>query len=416
MFLMSMFLIWSFDKVSLVFTLIFIFIETIVIITLIKIASICKIKNYIGMASGFVKNLISAADGVSYYSAERLVAEKFDSGVGKANEIASEFIERSVWRSFFCLALLFCVILVAYIIQEDYWTIPPAQHSPIFCLALALYAAFLMSVAKYKETKPAAHDYLEQYVNEEQDYLSLKVLTDENLFVAFHGVYFRSLEESPKKPAIQNLTFSVLPGEFLSITGENVSASCDIFNLLLKYLAPQSGNIYISGTSIKNIKTDSLRKEIGMFRQNFGIIDGTVHDNISVASEDKNAIVEIAKRLDLVGELGVYVFDDSNIINVPQSILFKIQIARIGIRQPSLILIESPPFFEDRNAELIFMEFVESIAQRKTVIISTTCLKFIIYSDKTIYLGRDDEAISGTHASLAKNRDYQQYISTLGRM
>jgi ABC-type multidrug transport system fused ATPase/permease subunit len=416
MFGASIFLLWTTDERELAYIAIFILLESIIIITFTKIINICKMKWCADIVGGFLKKLISASNGVSYYSAESFVFERFDKAIGGATNFTNAIIEKSVWKSFFRLALLFCIILTAYIMQEDYWTVQYVPPGSLFCTSIVLYAAFLLSLLKCAELKPAAYDTLRQYANDAQDDSSLKELTSENMFVAFHGVYFRDIEESNNTTQIQNLTFSILPGEFVSITGENFVASSNLFNLLLKYLSPQSGNIYISGTPIKNIKTDSLRKEIGVFRQDFGIVDGTVYDNIRMAAEEEKTVIDIAERFDLVDDLGTHIFGDGNTMNVPQSTLFKIQAARIASRQPSILLIESPPFFEDRNTEQLFMDFVEDMAQKKTIVISTNCLKFIIYSDKTIYLGEDGESVFGTHASLANNKNYQSYINKLKMM
>jgi ABC-type multidrug transport system fused ATPase/permease subunit len=412
LFCTDVFLIWLADNCELLYTIVFLSIETIVVVALIKIAGFCRVREYEGVANDFTKNLIAASRGIVYYSGERLVFEKFDKATDELSSLTNNLIEKTVWKSFFYLALLFCVLLIVYVIQEDYWSVCSVTSGPAFCASLVFYMIFLISLAKYVRIKEVPLESLEPYVKEEQDCSSLKDLSSDNLFIAFHGVYFKTLEEPTAHSAINDLTFSILPGEFLSITGEGMSASSHIFDMLLKYFSPQSGNIYISGTPIKNIKTDSLRTAIGIFKQDFGIIDGTVYDNLSILAKDDKTITDVAEKVGLIDDLGRHVFGNGKTIDVSQATLFKIQAARIAIRQPMILLIESPVFFESEDTEQMFTEFVEYMAHRKTVIMSTVCLKFIIYADKTIYFGRNG-AIFGAHASLAKDENYQKYIRGL---
>ncbi|MDR0630939.1 MAG: ABC transporter ATP-binding protein/permease [Holosporales bacterium] len=409
LFLGIIFLIYLVDIKKLSNLTIAILIDTVTIITCLKIINTLHIKKYKIIIDNFIKRLIPASKGVKYYSSEQFVFEKLDEKIKGILDIMKTSIEKSAWNGFICLALLFCFCLAAYIFKEDYLKIPFDQLDSLLCLTLFIYSIFLTSLMKYFKTNYTQLNLLKPYGIENYDESDHKDLPDNNLFIAFHGVYFQDFFDSKNTSYLNNSTFSILPGEFVTITGENANLSSYIFDLLLKYITPQSGNVYIAGLPINHIKTKTLRNVIGFFKQDFGLIDGTVYDNLRLLTEDHKIILDIAEKLDLYDELEQQVLGGK----INQATLFKIQVARISIQQPKILLIESPKYFENTDNEQMFIDFVEYIAQKKTVIIATQYLKFIIYSDKIIYFKKNCEEVCGTHATLAKDLDYQKYIKDL---
>jgi ABC-type multidrug transport system fused ATPase/permease subunit len=62
-----------------------------------------------------------------------------------------------------------------------------------------------------------------------------KKLPDDRIFIAFHGVYFQDPTKISDVPLLNDISFSALPGEQISITGENLFKGTHIFELILKY-------------------------------------------------------------------------------------------------------------------------------------------------------------------------------------
>ncbi|MDR3224399.1 MAG: ABC transporter ATP-binding protein/permease [Holosporales bacterium] len=244
------------------------------------------------------------------------------------------------------------------------------------------------------------------YSNEQ----TLKQLDTDNLFLTFHGIYFQDPAKLSDRPVFEDLSFAVLPGEFVAITGENLKDGHYIFDLVLRFHKPQSGKIYIAGSHIENIRINSIRSAIGIFNEDFGLIDGTIFDNIAMLIGDYAKIQNVAYNVGLEAFLDRELFDADGDVAIPQEILFRLQMARIAIRRPKIVLIEEPAFFESEENEQIFFDIVKHMAKRKTVIVITGKPMLAINSDKILYLGIK-KTIFGSHAELSSDPDYQQFIA-----
>jgi ABC-type multidrug transport system fused ATPase/permease subunit len=280
---------------------------------------------------------------------------------------------------------------------------------PYFC-CIFLFTMFLVSILRYVKIKEVKFIGVSSYklddLSEPQKLLNLD---NENLFLAFHNVYFQDPTELSDKPVLNNISFSVLPGEFVSITGELACEGSYIFELILKYYVPQAGKIYLSGQPLNDLGIRDVRSLIGIFKENFGIIQGTVYDNLAMLTDNEREILTVTNNIGLSEEINKLLFDENGNLDVRQDVLFRIQAARISIQKPKLMLIETPPFFESDFTKNMFYDFVEHISKRNTVIMITNEPKTTIYSNKILYMGIG-KFLFGSHAELAKDFDYQNYI------
>lgn len=390
------------------------FIGTIIIITAVKLIKICDIRQYNIKFDENIKNIISSSRGIQYYSAYNFVTDNLESEQKLLKNLTKKLLSKIIWRSFFYVSCLFCFICIIYALKEDYIAnnlLDISGNSTLFFSCVFFYIMFLVSILRYIKIRNIKLDSLEKYKIENFTDSKNKKLSDENLFIALHEIYFQNPTEFSDSPILDGISFSVLPGEFIAITGENFKNSRYIFDLILKYYKPQSGNIYISGSDIKGIETESLRSLIGIFKEDFGLIKGTVHDNLRLLTENERQINAVSEKVELYDEeLNLEIFNSDGNIQIPQEILFRIQMARISIQKPRILLIESPDGFESEREMHMFNNLVEHMSQRKTVIISTTNPEFIIYSDKTLYMLENGKSLFGTHAELSKNQTYQRYI------
>ena len=109
---------------------------------------------------------------------------------------------------------------------------------------------------------------------------------------------------------LDDVTFTVNPGEFVCITGKSGVGKTTLGRLLIRDLSPTKGIIKVDGeelTKIKNRDIPRLRRKIGFVFQDYKIIpDKTVAENITYALEiagiDRKKIPSrIQKLLDIVG-------------------------------------------------------------------------------------------------------------------
>ena len=147
--------------------------------------------------------------------------------------------------------------------------------------------------------------------------------------------------------AVNDISFSVQKGEFVSIIGSSGSGKSTLLNMIGGLDTPTSGNVYILGKDITSMSEEELtlfrRKNIGFIFQNYNLIGNlTVLENITLPIElDGNEIPydfinEILHVLKLEDKKNIY----PNKLSGGQQ--QRVAIARALATRPSIILADEP--------------------------------------------------------------------------
>lgn len=115
--------------------------------------------------------------------------------------------------------------------------------------------------------------------------------------VAFKDVTFRY---GNRKPVLRNISFTIPKGQKVALVGSSGSGKSTIAKLLLKYYAPEEGEITIDGVDIQEYTTDSLRRAISYVPQTIELFSKSIYDNIRVSrmTASLEEIKEAAKAAD----------------------------------------------------------------------------------------------------------------------
>ena len=89
-----------------------------------------------------------------------------------------------------------------------------------------------------------------------------------------------------KRPAVADLTFTVLPGQTVALVGATGAGKSTALALLHRVFDPQSGVIKIDGMDIKGITLSGLRRNIGVVFQEVLLFNRSVAENLRVGKPD----------------------------------------------------------------------------------------------------------------------------------
>lgn len=89
-----------------------------------------------------------------------------------------------------------------------------------------------------------------------------------------------------KRPAIEDLSFTALPGDTIALVGATGAGKSTAIALLHRAFDPQSGVIKVDGMDIRGITLASLRRNIGVVFQEALLFDRSIADNLRVGKPD----------------------------------------------------------------------------------------------------------------------------------
>ena len=180
------------------------------------------------------------------------------------------------------------------------------------------------------------------------------------------------------KKILDDVTFTIEPGEIVGIVGTTGSGKSTLINLLMRFYDGYSGEILVDGHNIKNFELSAYRDRIGFVQQEPMMFSDTIYNNIVYsnpaatveqvihAADVANAHGFIARQPDaydtVLGERGVGVSGGEK---------QRISIARAVLKDPSIMIFDEATAAVDSETEHLIQEAIDRlIAGRTTLMIA----------------------------------------------
>ncbi len=228
--------------------------------------------------------------------------------------------------------------------------------------------------------------------------------------VTFENVSFRYGPDEPE--VLRDVSFTVEPGEVVALVGRSGAGKSTLVDLIPRFYDPTSGNISIDGIDIRDVKLDTLRRQIGIVPQETWLFAGPLRDNIAYGNrEATDAEVQSAahaanayfvegmeKKFDtIVGERGIRLSGGER---------QRIAIARAILMNPRLLILDEATSSLDASSEALVQEALDKLMQGRTTIVIAHRLSTIINADRILAM-QDGRIIEmGSHAELIARNGY----------
>jgi ATP-binding cassette subfamily B protein len=210
-----------------------------------------------------------------------------------------------------------------------------------------------------------------------------------------------------EKDILNNISFTVQPGQQVAIVGASGSGKSTLLSLILRLYDPEAGRILIDGQNIREYTLNSLRQQISVVLQDSVLFAVSVRENIAYGKLGcSHQEVEKAAKLANAHEF---------IMNLPQgydTILGdrggtlsggqrqRIAIARAAIRQAPIVILDEPTTGLDKKSEYIVNSALSKLTKGRTTFIISHNLKAVENADIILYVEGGSILEQGTHAEL----------------
>ncbi len=223
-----------------------------------------------------------------------------------------------------------------------------------------------------------------------------------DLHIEFDHVFF---SYAKRKNDIENISFSLHPGETLGIIGPTGSGKSTLLRLLLRLYDPDAGIIRIGGRDVRSIPPEELHAMFGAVFQNDFLHAGTLGDNIDFGRHlDTEQLVRAAKaaQADFIfsGKEGFQANMASRGANFSGGQKQRVLLARALANHPKILLLDDSSSALDYKTDAALRRALAKEFPRSTKIIVAQRISSIRHADHILVLEERHTVGYGTHETL----------------
>ncbi len=226
--------------------------------------------------------------------------------------------------------------------------------------------------------------------------------------VEFSHVHFRY--QGAEADALDDITFTALPGQTTAIIGSTGSGKSTIASLLLRFYDVSSGQILVGGADIRAVKQKELRSKIGYVPQKGALLSGTIASNIAYGRKEASetevaAAARVAQATDFILEkpegYGSEIAQGG--ANVSGGQKQRLSIARALAKNPEILIFDDSFSALDFKTEVALRKALKEHAGDSTLIVVAQRVSTILQAEQIIVLDEGRIVGLGTHRELLKS-------------
>lgn len=203
--------------------------------------------------------------------------------------------------------------------------------------------------------------------------------------------------------ALYDVSMKIPAGKTAAFVGLSGAGKSTLINLLCKFYAPDDGEICLDGEDLQSYDTHLLRRKIGLVLQKNHIFKGSIEENIRYGDMQASfaEIQEAARKAYLHEQIEQlpqrYESDAQQLSGGQQQ---RIAIARLFLKNPSIIFLDEPTASLDAVATEQIKNSLDAIKQNRTVVVISHSISQILDADVIFVLKQGRVVESGTHEDL----------------
>ncbi|WKY13008.1 hypothetical protein Q1695_004099 [Nippostrongylus brasiliensis] len=224
-------------------------------------------------------------------------------------------------------------------------------------------------------------------------------------FFQLYIFYVAALLETP---VLQGLNWVAEPGETIAFVGKSGCGKSTSIGLLTRLYDCDSGSVLLDGHDVRSIKTNDLRKMIGIVQQEPCLFSGTIRENIvlgrPISDEEAEEAARIAHAHDFIMKLdkGYDTVIGTGAISLSGGQKQRLAIARAIAARPKILLLDEATSALDSESEKIVQLALNRASRGRTTVVIAHRLSSL-KDVQRIYAIQDGKVAEvGTHYELLK--------------
>lgn len=228
--------------------------------------------------------------------------------------------------------------------------------------------------------------------------------------VRFENVTFKY--PGTEKTVIENFSLDVEPGQMVAFVGASGSGKSTLINMIPRFWAPTSGEIYFDDVPQSELTLKSIRRQIGLVSQEVVMFDDTIAGNIAYGMKDKVSREDIEKAaeaaaltsvlMEVPGGLDARVGANGSLLSGGQR--QRVSIARAFLKDAPVVLLDEATSALDTESEKHIQKSLDGLMKGRTSFVVAHRLSTVVDADVIVVMDRGRVVEKGTHSELLEKK------------
>ncbi len=235
--------------------------------------------------------------------------------------------------------------------------------------------------------------------------------------LCFEHVAFSYL---PEKPILRDVDFAVERGKSIAIVGTSGSGKTTLISLIPRLYDVTSGRITVDGVDLRDMKLETLRRNIGMVTQDTYLFNDTLRANLLYAKPDatEEELTEACKKANIhefimklpngydtvVGNRGLKLSGGEK---------QRVSLARVILKDPPILLLDEATSSLDSISESTIQDAIQPLLRNRTSLVVAHRLSTVLNADEILVVENGVIAGRGPHSRLVEeNERYRELYET----
>ncbi len=213
----------------------------------------------------------------------------------------------------------------------------------------------------------------------------------------------------PGRPILKDVSLEIRAGEKLAIVGPTGSGKSTLIRLLGRFYDFDHGMIFIDNIDLQDIRSQDVRRRIGVVLQDFHIFSGSILDNITLGdpSITRERAIDAATTVNAHGFIsqidgGYDALLAERGANLSQGQRQLLAFARVLAANPEILVLDEATASIDTETELLIQDALQKLMEGRTSILIAHRLQTIQEADRVLVLVDGEVKELGAHDDLIR--------------
>ena len=351
---------------------------------------------------------------VKQFNNEIMEARNFDKSMSEYEKATIKIWTYLAWMNFgqtaiFTIGATTCMIMSGAAVMSGKQTVGDFVLVNALLMQLSIPLNFIGFI--YREIRQGITDLdsLMKVMNvkpEIVDKKNAKVLRIQEGKLSFKNVSF---SYDHKRKILDNINFTIKPGETTAIVGPTGAGKSTISRLIFRFYDVGKGTILIDDQDIREFTQTSLRHNIGIIPQDTVLFNQTILYNIkygrwTASNEDIFRAVEQAQLKDFIKSLpdGYNTIVGERGLKLSGGEKQRIAIARTLLKGPPILILDEATSSLDTITEKEIKESLEGLSKKRTTLVIAHRLSTVVNANNILVIDKGKIVEKGDHQTLMK--------------